>query len=61
MENSFIEEDFSIDDIHIYTNIFNEFHNVFPWTFVENPKIDSLMVEKKTIKYPKVKLVSQKD
>ena len=57
MENISIEEDFSIDDIHIYTNIFNEFHSVFPWTFVEISKFDPLIVEDKTKKYPHVKLV----
>ena len=57
MKNIFIEEDCSIDEINIYTNNFNKFHNVLACTFKEIPKIDPHIVEQKAKKYPHIQHV----
>jgi hypothetical protein len=45
MENVFVGADFSPKEIHIYTDIFKEFRDVFAWSYEEMPGIDPKIVE----------------
>lgn len=60
VENVFIGADFSPEEIHIYMDLFKEFHDVFAWTYEKMPGIDLKIVEHEIITYPDAKPVRQK-
>ena len=60
MENVFIEVDFSLEEIQIYTYLFKEFHNVFAWSYEEMLGIDLRIVEHEITTYHDVNPVRQK-
>jgi hypothetical protein len=51
MENVFVGVDFSPEEIQIYTNLFKEFHDIFPWSYEEMPGIDPKIVEHEITMY----------
>jgi hypothetical protein len=55
MENTFIGEDCSLEEIHIYTDLFKEFHNVFSWSYEDILGIDPCIIEHEITTYPDVK------
>ena len=60
MENFFIGVDCSPEEIRIYTELFNEFHDMFSWSYEEMLGIDPRIVENEITTYPNAKLVWQK-
>jgi hypothetical protein len=60
VENVFVEADCSPEEIHIYTDLFKEFCDVFAWSYEEMPGIDPKIVEHEIITYPDAKPVRQK-
>jgi hypothetical protein len=59
MENVFIEVDHSPKNIHIYTDLFKEFHDVFAWSYEEIPGIDPRIVKHEIMTYPDAKSIQQ--
>jgi hypothetical protein len=57
VENVFIEADFSLEEIEIYTELFKEFHNIFSWYYEEIPGIDPRIVDHEITTYHDVKPV----
>jgi hypothetical protein len=60
MENIFVGEDSSPEEIRIYTYLFKEFHNVFSWSYEEILGIDPRIIEHEITTHPDAKLVWQK-
>jgi hypothetical protein len=60
VENIFVGVDFSPEEVHIYTDLFKEFCNVFAWSYEEMPSIDPKIVEHEITTYPDAKPVRQK-
>jgi hypothetical protein len=60
VENVFVRADFSPEEIHIYMDLFKEFHDVFAWSYEEIPGIDPKIVEHEITMYPDAKPVQQK-
>jgi hypothetical protein len=60
MENIFVGEDSSPEEIKIYTYLFKEFCDVFFWSYKEMPSIDPRIVKHEITTYPDAKSVRQK-
>jgi hypothetical protein len=45
VENVFVGADFSPEEIHIYTDLFTEFRDIFAWSYKEIPDIDPQSVD----------------
>jgi hypothetical protein len=60
VENVFVGADCSPKEIHIYTDLFKEFRNVFAWSYEEMPGIDPKIVEHEITTYPDAKPIRQK-
>jgi hypothetical protein len=60
VENVFVGADCSPQEIHIYTDLFKEFHDVFSWSYEEMPGIVLKIVEHEITTYPDPKPVRQK-
>jgi hypothetical protein len=60
MENVFVGVDCSPEEIHIYTDLFKEFCDVFAWSYEEIPGIDPKIVEHEITMYLDAKPVQQK-
>jgi hypothetical protein len=60
VENVFIGEDCSQDEIRQYTTLFKEFCDVFSWSYEEIPGIDPRIVEHEIRTYENTKPVRQK-
>jgi hypothetical protein len=60
VENVFIGADCSPEEIHIYTDLFKEFYDVFAWSYEEMPGIDPKIVEHEITTYLDAKPVRQK-
>jgi hypothetical protein len=60
VENVFVGADCSLKEIHIYTDLFKEFRDVFAWSYEEMPGIDPKIVEHEITTYPDAKPVRQK-
>jgi hypothetical protein len=60
VENVFVRADCSPEEIQIYTNLFQEFCDVFAWCYEEMPGIDPKIVEHEITTYPDAKPVRQK-
>jgi hypothetical protein len=52
MENVFIREDFSPEEIQIHTYLFKEFCDVFACSYEEIPGIDPRIIEHEIMNYP---------
>lgn len=39
VENVFVEADYSPEEIQIYTDLFKEFCDIFPWSYEEMPAL----------------------
>jgi len=59
VENVYICAVCSPEEIHIYTDLFKEFQNMFSWSYEEIPGIDPSIVEQKIKTYLNVKPVRQ--
>jgi hypothetical protein len=59
MENVFIGEDCSPEEIQIYTDLFKEFCNNFFWSYEEMLGIYLRIIEHEITTYPDAKLVQQ--
>lgn len=57
IENVFIGEDCMNEEIHIYTTLFKEYHDVFTWSYEEIPSINPWIIEHEIKTYPNVKPV----
>jgi hypothetical protein len=53
-------QDCSPEEIHDYTTLFKEFHDVFTWSYEEMSGIDPRIVEHEINTYPNAKPVQQK-
>jgi hypothetical protein len=51
VENVFVGEKCSPEEIHIYTNLFKEFRDVLAWSYEEMPGIDPRIVEHEITTY----------
>jgi hypothetical protein len=60
VENVFIGADCSPEEIQIYTDILQEFRDVFAWSYEEIPGIDPKIVEHEITTYPDAKPVRKK-
>jgi hypothetical protein len=60
VENVFIGADCSPGEIQIYTDFFQEFHDIFSWSYEEIPGIDPKIVEHEVTTYPNAKPIRQK-
>jgi hypothetical protein len=60
IENVFIGVYCSCEEIHIYTELFKQFCNVFSWSYEEMLGIDLRIVEHEITTYHGAKLVQQK-
>ena len=60
VENVYIGEECSPDDIKEYTMLFKEFHDIFMWSYDEMLGIDPRIVEHEIKTYLNVKLVRQR-
>jgi hypothetical protein len=60
VENVFVGVDCSPEEIHIYTDLFKEFRNVFAWSYEEKPGINSQSVDHElTLLFFKIALRSE--
>jgi hypothetical protein len=59
VENVYIDVDCSPEEIHIYIDLFKEFHDVFAWSYEEMPGIDPHIVKHEIKTYLDVKPVRQ--
>jgi len=59
IENVHIEVTCSLDEIKLYTHLFQEFHDVFAWSYEEIPDIYPSIVVHEIPTYPHVKPVGQ--
>jgi hypothetical protein len=59
IENVYIGADCSLGEIHIYTNLFKEFRDVFTWSYKEMSGIDPVIVEHEIKTYLDARLVWQ--
>jgi hypothetical protein len=59
VENIFVGEDCSPEEIQIYTDLFKEFRDVFAWSYEEMPGIDPKIVEHEIKTYPDAKPVDR--
>jgi hypothetical protein len=57
VENVFVGENCSPEEIQIYTDLFKEFHDIFSWSYEENLVIDPKIVEHEITTYPDAKPV----
>jgi hypothetical protein len=57
MENFFVRENYSPDEIRNYTDLFKEFRGVFSWSYEEMPGIDLRIVKHEITTYPDTKSV----
>jgi len=57
VENVFVGVEYSPKEIRIYTDLFKEFHDVFPWSYKEMSGIDPRIVEHEIMTYPNAKSV----
>jgi hypothetical protein len=57
IENVHIGVDCSLEEILIYIELFNEFRDVFSWSYEEMPRIDPHIFEHDIRMYPDAKLV----
>eukprot|EP00253_Pinus_taeda_P022042 PITA_22042 len=60
VENTHIGVSYSLDEIRVYTNLFEEFCDVFAWSYEEISGIDLAIVVHKIPMYPNVKPVRQR-
>jgi hypothetical protein len=60
VENVFIEEKCSPEEIHIYTDLFKELWDVFTWSYEEMSGIDPRIIEHEITTYPYTKSIQQK-
>jgi hypothetical protein len=60
VENVFVGEDCSPEEIQIYMDVFKEFCDVFSWSYEEIPCIDPKIVEHEIAMYPDAKPVRKK-
>ena len=59
IENVYIREGCSLDEIKEYTDLFKEFHDIFAWSYKETLGIDPRIVEHEIKTYSDAKLVQQ--
>jgi hypothetical protein len=59
VENVFIGATYSIEEIHSYTTLFKEFHDVFAWYYEEMLGIDPQIVQHEIQTYANAKPVRQ--
>ena len=59
VENIHIGVTFSLDEIKLYTSIFQEFQDVFAWYYEEIPSANLSIVVHEIPTYPNAKLVHQ--
>ena len=57
VENVYIGANYSPQEIAIYTALFKEFHNMFSWSYEENPGIDPSIIKHEIQTYLDAKLV----
>jgi hypothetical protein len=57
VENLFLGADGSLEEIQIYRDLFEEFRDVFSWSYEEMPGIDPKIVEHEITTYPDAKPV----
>jgi hypothetical protein len=57
VENVFIRVDCSLEEIQIYTDLFEEFYDIFAWSYEEILGIDPKIVEHEITTYPDAKPV----
>jgi hypothetical protein len=60
MENVFIGDGCSPEEIRIYIDLFKEFRDIFAWSYEEIPGIDPKIVEHEITTCPDAKLVQKK-
>eukprot|EP00253_Pinus_taeda_P026101 PITA_26101 len=60
VENIHVGKSCSSSELEIYSTLFREFRDVFPWSYDEMPGIDSSTVEHEIKMYPDVKPVRQR-
>jgi hypothetical protein len=60
VENVFVRDEYSPEEIQIYTDLFKELRDIFAWSYEEMPGIDPKIVEHEITTYPNAKSVQQK-
>ena len=60
VKNVHIGENYSPEEIAIYTALFTEFRDVFAWSYAEMPGIDPSIVEHEIQTYPDAKSIRKK-
>jgi hypothetical protein len=60
MENVFVGENCSLEEVQIYMGLFKQFCDVFAWSYDEIPSIDPRIIEHEIMTYPDAKPVWQK-
>ena len=56
-ENIFIGQNSSPEEVQTYTALFNDFRDVFAWTYEEMPRIDPSIIVHEIKTYPDAKPV----